>query len=109
MASSDFWADKDAAQRAVRKLGDKGEGEFLADDDLQWVLYSQLVIIGEAATRVPAEAQQEHASVPWSSAISLRHRIVHGYDSIDWKIVFQTVRDDLPALIRALERELPPH
>lgn len=41
-------------------------------------------------------------SVPWASIIGMRHRLVHGYDSVDWHRVWRTLRDDLPALLSQL-------
>lgn len=38
-----------AARRAVNRLATATEEEFLADEDAQWFMFSQIVIIGEAA------------------------------------------------------------
>ncbi len=38
----------------------------------------------------------------------MRNRVVHGYDSIDWKIVYETVSGELPNLIAILESKLGP-
>jgi len=76
-----------AARRALRRLGDMSEEEFRANEDAQWYMFSQLVIIGEAAHRVERSVQSQYPTIPWNEAISMRHRIVHGYDSIDWGIV----------------------
>lgn len=97
-----------AARRAVKRLATATEEEFLADEDAQWFMFSQIVIIGEAANRVDVETRARYPHVPWSAAISMRHRMVHGYDSIDWRIVYATVKHDLPVLIQALEAVVPP-
>jgi uncharacterized protein with HEPN domain len=34
----------------------------------------------------------------------LRHRLVHGYDTVDPDVLWSTVTEDLPALIALLER-----
>ncbi len=36
----------------------------------------------------------------------MRNRPVHGYASVDHDIVWTVVREDLPALVRELERAL---
>ncbi|MCS6830856.1 MAG: DUF86 domain-containing protein [Armatimonadota bacterium] len=97
-----------AARRAVNRLANTTEEEFLVDEDAQWFMFSQIVIIGEAANRVDGETRARYAHIPWSAAISMRHRMVHGYDSIDWRIVYATVKYDLPALIEALKAVVPP-
>ncbi len=35
----------------------------------------------------------------------MRNRLIHGYDAVDLDVVWRVVRDDLPSLIRALERD----
>ncbi|MGC8784065.1 MAG: DUF86 domain-containing protein [Armatimonadota bacterium] len=97
-----------AARRAVHRMAEATEEEFLADEDALWFMFSQIVIIGEAANRVDAQARAAYPQIPWSATISMRNRIVHGYDSIDWRIVYTTVKHDLPALIEALEAIVPP-
>lgn len=37
----------------------------------------------------------------------MRNRLVHGYRSIDWDMVWRTIQEDLPALIARLEPMLP--
>ena len=38
--------------------------------------------------------------------IATRHRITHGYDVVDYDILWDTVQDDLPPLVSALEQAL---
>jgi uncharacterized protein with HEPN domain len=95
-----------AVNRAVERLGGTSLAEFEQDSDLQWVMFSQIVLIGEAANRAPEDLKQSTPEIPWRSAVSMRNRIVHGYDSIDWKIVYETVRTELPAMAELLESAL---
>lgn len=37
----------------------------------------------------------------------LDHRIIHGYDTVDFDILWKIVTQDLPTLIKALERIVP--
>jgi uncharacterized protein with HEPN domain len=38
----------------------------------------------------------------------MRNRLIHGYDIVDYDIVWSTVADDLPPLIVELEKILSP-
>jgi uncharacterized protein with HEPN domain len=60
-------------------------------------------VVGEAATRVSPATQARFPAVPWREAIATRHRITHGYDVVDYDILWDTVQDDFPPLIAALE------
>ena len=62
-----------------------------------------LTMIGEAARRIPADLEAAHPEVPWATIRGMRNHIVHGYDVIDWEIVWAVVHDDLPPLVPALE------
>jgi uncharacterized protein with HEPN domain len=37
----------------------------------------------------------------------MRNRLVHGYDAVDLDVLWDTVKEDLPELIKELERILP--
>jgi len=65
-------------------------------------------IIGEAARRVSPEFQAAHISIPWRQIIGQRNILAHEYGQIDYELLFKTVRDDIPELIRQLTSLLPP-
>jgi uncharacterized protein with HEPN domain len=66
-----------------------------------------LEIIGEAANRVPEVDRARYAEIPWTEIVGLRHRLIHGYDEVDFDILWQILVRDLPRLIVALERAIP--
>lgn len=80
------------------------------DLDSQRVLALALVrlleIIGEAAARVSSEFRARHPEIPWPQIVSLRNRLIHGYDAVDLDIVWQILTTDLPSLIEVL-RAIP--
>ena len=38
----------------------------------------------------------------------MRNRLIHGYDDINFDVLYATVTEDLPRLITELEKILPP-
>jgi uncharacterized protein with HEPN domain len=46
------------------------------------------------------------SEVPWSQIVSLRNRLIHGYDEVDFDILWQIVSRDLPSLIKSLDKIL---
>ncbi len=90
------------ASEAVELLGEKTP-EALADDRvLSLALVRLLEVVGEAANRIPRDVQAQYPRIPWSQIISLRNRVIHGYDSVDLDIVWVIITQDLPLLINAL-------
>src|SRR5436190_20385154 len=69
----------------------------------------QFEIIGEALGRAAeADASLEQLIPELPRIVALRNRIIHGYDSVDDEIVWDIVRNKLPALetrLRNLLRE----
>lgn len=96
-----------AIEKARRLSAGSGESEFLADERSQWAVFSQIVILGEAASRLPRDFRALHPAIPWQEAIGMRHRLVHGYDDVDWQRVWKTLRDDLPSLLEQLKALMP--
>lgn len=63
-------------------------------------------IVGEAAARITTETQQRLTSVPWAEVVGLRNRVIHGYDEVDFDILWDTVVFDFPLLAAEIERFL---
>lgn len=63
-----------------------------------------LEIIGEAANRVPEENRSQIPGIPWPQIVSLRNRLIHGYDEVDFDILWRIVTHDLPQLIEVLDQ-----
>lgn len=79
--------------------------DFLADKRTQQAVIMNLIIIGEAATKVMdgyAGFTQAHAGVAWRSMRNMRNRMAHGYFDIDLDVVWKTVQEWLPDLLEQL-------
>jgi uncharacterized protein with HEPN domain len=97
----------DHAKEAISLARGKTRSDLDADRMLNLALVRLLEIIGEAANRIPREEQAQHPQIPWTQVISMRNRLIHGYDSVDFDILWQIVSQDLPPLIAALESIVP--
>jgi uncharacterized protein with HEPN domain len=94
----------DHALEAVAMIKGKTRADLNKDRQLNLALVRLLEIIGEAATRIPKEEQACHGDISWSEIISLRNRLIHGYDTVDFDILWQIVSHDLPKLIESLKK-----
>jgi uncharacterized protein with HEPN domain len=59
-------------------------------------------IIGEAATKVSAAGRAEAPAIDWPVIVGMRNRLVHAYFDVDAEILWQTVVQGLPALLKQL-------
>ena len=96
----------DAAREAVQMAQGKTRADLDADRPLNLSLVRLLEIVGEAASRVPADERTNCPCIPWTQIVGLRNRLIHGYDSVDFDILWHIVTQDLPPLITELEGQL---
>ena len=73
---------------------------------LNLALVRLLEIVGEGAGRIPPSEREQVPGIPWGEIIGLRNRLIHGYDAVDFDILWEILTRDLPELVRELERAL---
>ncbi len=81
--------------------------EFKNNDLISKAALFDLMQIGELAKDgLSQELVQELSCIPWPQIYALRNRIVHGYAYVDYRIIWETISEDIPKLIEALEETL---
>ncbi len=96
------------AREAVAMIRGKSRADLDSDRQLNLASVRLLEIIGEAASRVSEPERSLLPGIPWAQIISLRNRLIHGYDAVDFDVLWQILTADLPRLIEALENLVPP-
>jgi uncharacterized protein with HEPN domain len=96
----------DHAMEAVDLISGKAKPELQRNRVLELALIRLVEIVGEASTRVSSETQTKFPAIPWPQVIGMRNRLIHGYDSVDLDILWDTIEVDLPPLIVELEKIL---
>ena len=54
--------------------------------------------IGELANHLSEEFKQQHKQIPWNEMRGIRNLMAHQYHSVDFEIIWDTSRADIPAL-----------
>ncbi len=81
--------------------------DSLRAEPMRWdALLHKLVLLGEAAVKVPQDLRSLAPSLPWRSIVATRNRVIHAYLGVDAEIVHSIVHDDLPLLVKALQELL---
>jgi uncharacterized protein with HEPN domain len=65
----------------------KTRADLDKDRQLNLAVVRVVEIIGEAASRIPKEDHARYTDISWSEIISLRNRLIHGYDTVDFDIL----------------------
>ena len=87
-----------AVQRIRRSMADVSWEEFAVNEDKQGNVVRCLEIIGEAANHVSEEIRAANPDVPWVGIIGMRNNLVHGYNEVNYRLVWRTVQNDLGPL-----------
>lgn len=94
----------DATKKAISFTENRSRENIKSDEMLALSLIRLLEIVGEAAGQVSQDFKDQHSNIPWAKMIALRNRLIHGYFNINLDIVWDTVKNDLPPLLVALEK-----
>lgn len=89
----------DYATEAMQMASGRVRENLDADRQLNLSLVRLLEILGEAASRVSETTRTKHPTIAWSEITGLRNRLVHGYDDVDFDILWDIIQLDLPPLI----------
>ncbi len=97
---------RDYAREAIAMAANRSQEELATDRMFQLALTHLVGIIGEAASRVSDGTREEIPRIPWANVIGMRHRLIHGYDRVNLKILWDTISVDLEPLVSVLEEEI---
>lgn len=53
-------------------------------------------IIGEASKNIPEEVKNKHPEIPWKKMYGLRNLIAHEYFGIDYEMIWEISKKNLP-------------
>jgi len=57
-----------------------------------------LEIIGEASRNISEDLKTAHPEMPWRQMSGMRNKLVHHYFGVDWEIVDDVLKNELPDL-----------
>jgi uncharacterized protein with HEPN domain len=96
------------SREAVSLVQERNRSDLDSDRVLGLALARLIEIVGQAASRVSDPTRLDYADIPWQEITSMRNHLIHGYDAVDMEMLWQTLHQDLPPLIAALEHILGP-
>jgi uncharacterized protein with HEPN domain len=94
------------ARRAVELCAQNPLSEIVSDWQKCLAFERAMEIIGEAAKRLPPELTTRYSDVDWRGIAGMRDRVSHGYDSVDYDLLWQAVKNQMPGLLAAVEKML---
>ena len=93
---------RDYARKALDMVQGQSRNYLNTDEKLCLALTHLVELIGEAASQVPQEIQSQYPQIPWPKVIGTRHRLIHGYDAVDYDLLWDTITGSQPGLVDTL-------
>ena len=94
----------DHARRAQELCTANTLPEILADWQKRAAFERVMEVLGEAVKRLPLELTARYPAVDWRGIAGMRDRVSHGYDAIDYDLLWQSVETRVPGLLVTVEQ-----
>lgn len=91
-----------SATRIVSVVKEQARGSIGGNASVDEIVLWNLMVLGEASKGISASTRDRFPDVPWSELARTRDFLVHHYEGIDWPVIEQTCRNDLPPLLPRL-------
>jgi len=88
----------DAAEEIKSFVTDVSEQDFIKNRMLILAVIKEIEIIGEAASKVSEITKLEYSHIPWQDIVAMRNRLIHGYFDVNVKLLWNTVKNNIPTL-----------
>ncbi|MCL5062968.1 MAG: DUF86 domain-containing protein [Nitrospirae bacterium] len=104
---TDFLTDViEAAERSLQYTKGLTRKKFMSDKKSQDAVVRNLEIIGEATKNLSNSLKTKYPAIPWKNIAGLRDKLIHFYFGIDYNIVWNIVRKELPKIGKQLREIL---
>ena len=96
---------REAASAICRFVSEKTFDDYMVDELLRSGVERKFEIIGEALNRIRDDDPGMLENIrEYRSIVSFRNILTHGYDSIDDRVVWGIIEEDLDSLLEDAER-----
>ena len=79
-------------------LNDVSHEEFLRNSEKRFATIKQIEIVGEACNSLTPDLRESHSEIAWRPIKGFRNISIHEYFSVDFHVVWEIAKNDLPVL-----------
>ena len=96
----------DETEYLINTSSEIQEERFMKDETLQKAFTRSLEIIGEAVKNLPQDFTIANPEIDWKSVAGMRDRLIHHYFGVDYEIVWDAVKNEIPKLNKKVKEIL---
>lgn len=97
---------RDFSSEAVSLCKGLSKEQLIANRVLYLAVIKLVEMIGEASNRLPREFRDANPQIDWAGIVGIRNRLTHGYDTIDFDLLWESVTIDMPVLSEFLASQV---
>src|SRR4030042_2130407 len=90
----------------IKETEGKKFEEFIKNEILKRACSRSLEIIGEAVKNLSPDFKRRYKEIEWKKIAGLRDKIIHYYFGVNWDILWDVIRNQLPKLKEQVENIL---
>jgi len=87
----------------MKEAENMGFEEFMKNEILKRACSRSLEIVGEAVKNLPADFKKRYREIEWKKIAGLRDKMIHGYFGVNWDIVWDVIKNQIPKLKEQVE------
>lgn len=94
----------DAINEVEKYLLNSSYVDFMTNSEKRFATIKQIEIVGEACNQITLELKETHPEIEWKSIRGFRNISIHEYFGVNFQIVWEIARYDLPLLKEKFSR-----
>jgi len=80
--------------------------QFIKNEILKRACSRSLEIIGEAVKNLSLDFKKQYKEIEWKKIAGLRDKMIHDYFGVNWDIVWDVIKNQIPKLKEQVENIL---
>ncbi|MGC8976463.1 MAG: DUF86 domain-containing protein [Candidatus Ratteibacteria bacterium] len=87
----------------MRASGELTFETFIQNEHLKKAFLKSLENIGEAVKKIPKKLKDKYSKINWRNVAGIRDILVHEYFGVNYKVIWETIKEDVPKLKDVIE------